>query len=619
MMTNRWRQQEPPQDSHRKPAGRKTGILLVTLLSVTVCLSLLLAGMARAQDERPARQNSPAAPYQLQTTKRDFLLPGTQPHTLIDEIPSPESCRTCHSQPIYGAWRGSMMSQAGRDPIFWAALHVANNDAANAGEFCLRCHVPKGWLEGRSDPADGSAFTPLDIGAGVACEVCHRMVDPVPGANDQTTQIDIAIRSALTVTLPADFVTSAMMIVDPQDNRRGPFALPDFGFHTAYQSRFQGQSVDAVAHSRLCGTCHNVDNPALSWVEKPPGGGPAQYWPNELDTPAPSYERGDMFPIERTFDEWFNSQYAKGGVVAPQFAGAKPNGLVESCQDCHMPRQTGQAAIPSLNPVFRDCVTTGCLPAHVLVGGNTWAPQLLQDPRWRLHNGADAPYLAKTAEEARAMLKKGATVMVALGQQGNQKVATVRVTNETGHKLPTGYPEGRRIWINLRAYDVQGKLVYESGVYDWNAGTLKQDAGLKVYEAEPGLTPELAKVLGMDSGPTFHFALNNAIFKDNRIPPRGYTVAAFDQPGLRPVGVTFKDGQHWDDTTYVVPAGADRVVATLYYQTSSSEYIAFLREKGGADGATLGEMWDDSKSPPEVMAIATAPTGNRWFVPVVGR
>lgn len=620
MTSNHWRDLEPPpQDSARGPAGSRLRVLLI-ILAATAAFGLLAAGLALAEEAQPARDEASAPPpHQLPTTKRDFLLPGTQPHTLIDSIPSPETCKSCHSAPIYGAWRGSMMAQAGRDPVFWAALAVANDDAANTGDFCLRCHVPKGWLEGRSDPPDGSGFDVLDIGAGVACEVCHRMVDPQPGAADQTQALDIAIRSALTVTLPTNFVSSAMMIVDPQDNRRGPFSLPDFGFHTAYQSRFQGQDVDAVAHSRLCGTCHNVDNPVLSWNEDPPGNAPAQYWPNEYDAPAPSYERGDMFPLERTFDEWMASDYAKGGVHAPQFAGAAPDGIVETCQDCHMPRSTGVAAIPSLGPEYRDCQSTGCLPVHTLVGGNTWAPQLLQDPRWRLHNGTDAPYLNQTILEARAMLKKAATVSARLEKQGNKLVARVRVVNETGHKLPTGYPEGRRIWVNLQAYNAGGQVIYESGAYDWATGKLKSDPALKVYEVKPGLTPALAGVLGLESGPSFHFALNNAIFKDNRIPPRGYTVAAFDQPGMRPVGATYVDGQYWDETSYTVPAGTTRIVATLYYQTSASEYIDFLREKGGADGETLGQLWDDSKSPPEVMAIATYPVGNRWYAPLVGR
>ncbi len=285
-----------------------------------------------------------------------------------------------------------------------------------------------------------------------------------------------------------------------------------------------------------------------------------------------------------------------------------------------MVRQTGIAAETFFNPVYRDCNTTGCLPAHVLAGGNSWVPEIIQDPRWRLAPPAyETKALEATAAAARSMLQRAATLEIDLDDDGGQKVVTVRVINETGHKLPTGYPEGRRLWVNLRAYDAADKLIYESGAYDPTTGVLTKDAAIKIYEVEQGLTPELAALVGLDAGPTFHFALNNTTYKDNRIPPRGYTVAAFDRPGLRPVGATYQDGQFWDDSEYTVPANTERVVATLYYQLSSGEYIQFLGEKGGADGATLAEIWEDSKSPPEMVAQAEYPAPNEIFLPLSRR
>lgn len=541
-------------------------------------------------------------PYLVATTHRDFLLPGTQPGTLVEPIPDPTECLACHTEPIYGAWRGSMMGQAGRDPLFWAALAVANQDAKDAGEFCLRCHGVKGWLEGRSQVTDGSALQPADIDAGIACEVCHRMVDPKPSTDptDQAKAVDLAVRQALTMTPPVDHVSSAMFIIDPEDNRRGPFDIALTGVtHSFLQTAFLGQSKDYVTEARLCGTCHNIDNPALSWDESR-----QQYWPNELDTPAPSFARGDLYPIESTYDEWLNSDYPKG-VYAPQFAGAKADGIVGSCQDCHMPRTTGIAAEDIHQPIERDCETTGCLPRHTLMGGNTWVPQLLKDTRWRLHSSEDAEQLDLAVIGAREMLTKAATMTATLTYVGVDKVATVRVTNQTGHKLPTGYAEGRRMWLQLVAYNAANEVIYTSGAYNAATGELTLDPAIKVYEVHQGLTPELAELLKLDAGPSFHFVLNNTVYKDNRIPPRGYTQAAYDQPGLRPVEATYVDGQHWDETTYPVSADTVRVEAKLFYQTASKEYIDFLRDRS-ADGAVLGQLWDTSKSPPELMVAATA-------------
>ena len=97
------------------------------------------------------------------------------------------------------------------------------------------------------------------------------------------------------------------------------------------------------------------------------------------------------------------------------------------------------------------------------------------------------------------------------------------------------------MWLNLMAYDSHGSLIFQSGGYDYQTGIL--DSGSKVYEAKQGLSSELATSLNRESGESFHFVLNNTIIKDNRIPPRGYTIAGFTQPGLEPVGATYLDGQ----------------------------------------------------------------------------
>ena len=110
-----------------------------------------------------------AARGQLPTTLENFFQHGTQPEigggTFTPTLTS-QNCRLCHEvynppsqeYPIYSRWEGSLMANAARDPLFRAALVIANQDAAFAGDICLRCHTPGGWLEGRSTPTDGSAL-----------------------------------------------------------------------------------------------------------------------------------------------------------------------------------------------------------------------------------------------------------------------------------------------------------------------------------------------------------------------------------------------------------------------------------------------------------------------------
>lgn len=256
------------------------------------------------------------------------------------------------------------------------------------------------------------------------------------------------------VAVPTDHVGSGMLILDPEDKRRGPFSVEPP--HGALRTDFLGQGGDPVLRIRRLRFVPQCGEPCYVVGRRPnPSTGP---------TPAmrrpPALPRMKLFPVEGTYDEWLHSAYATAaGVVAPAFAGAKPDGIVRTCQDCHMPRTTGVAAEGG---VVRDCVTTGCLPRHTLVGGNTWAPQLPLDPR-RLNALDNAGDINRTIAVARTLLGKAATLSVTVALSGELPVATVRATNESGHKLPTGYSEGRRLWLSVQAFDAAGARIYLSG------------------------------------------------------------------------------------------------------------------------------------------------------------
>lgn len=531
----------------------------------------------------------------LQTTVNDFKLPGSQPNQ-SGTMELPSNCVTCHGnynsavEPYFN-WRGSMMAQAGRDPIFFACLAIANQDAAESGDLCIRCHSPRGWLGGRSTPTDGSALT-VDDRQGVECGFCHKLVKPSPlGVNPYPndpayTSTTYAMDQAYLATLAQIPVRpgTGMYVVDSNVTKRGPFSNP-FAQHASWYSPFHQDAA-------LCGTCHDVSNPALS--RQPDG----TYAANALNTPPPDADPYTHFPVERTYSEWTRSSYnTPVGVHAPQFGGNKT--FVRTCQDCHMRDVTGVGCNRPGAPVRTD------LPLHDLTGGNTFVPKLVA----QLYPAeVDTNALNAGIQRARSMLQKAATLNLTVGYASGAFTARVRVTNETGHKLPSGYPEGRRIWLNLKAFDGSGQVVYESGVYDPASAVLTLDPAIKIYEAELGMSPAQAALAGFPPGPSFHFVLNNMIMKDNRIPPRGFTNAAFDTIQAAPVGAAYADGQYWDDTNYTLPLSTRKVTATLYYQTISKEYIEFLRDGNttNAAGLTAYNLWaTHGKSAPEVMATLT--------------
>ena len=78
-----------------------------------------------------------------------------------------------------------------------------------------------------------------------------------------------------------------------------------------------------------------------------------------------------------------------------------------------------------------------------------------------------------------------------------------------------------------------------------------------------------------------------------------------------PVGYTYADNQYWDDTKYEVPKGAMSAVAVLYHQTTTREYIEFLRNTAqDGTGSTAHQLWvNHGKSAPVSMDVQTIELG----------
>jgi hypothetical protein len=378
-------------------------------------------------------------------------------------------------------------------------------------------------------------------------------------------------------------------VIDPLDRRRGPYdveadwvPLGGFFFHpdTTYQSPFHKKAS-------LCGTCHDVSNPVF--IRQPDGR--YAFDPETLNEPHPTGDKYDQFPVERTYSEWLMSSFAQGPIdMGGRFGGEHP--LVSTCQDCHMATTVGQGC--GLEPPIRDD-----LPQHNFNGANTWVLKAIRHQYFDSQTGLSADSVAESVARAETMLEIASDMELA--RYGDD--LNVRIINQTGHKLPTGYPEGRRMWLNVRFLDENDELVLEHGAY--NVLTAQLTTGdTKVYEMELGIDTDVAAATGLPVGPSFHFALNNKIYHDNRIPPRGFTNANFASVQAAPIGYTYADGQHWDDTLYTIPPGAAKADVTLFHQTTTKEYIEFLRDENYTDltGLEAYDLWlMFGMSPPIVM------------------
>ena len=608
--------------------------------------------------------------------------PGTQPKQ-VGNLESPDKCDNCHGgynkavEPAFN-WRGSMMGNAGRDPIFWATLAVAEQGFDGSGDLCIRCHSTGGWYGGRSTPTDGSGLAAGDAD-GVDCDPCHKMTNP-----DNSEHLGVMVAPFLanepgTTSGILGYYGSGMLSLWGNSDKLGPYK-DAAARHRSMPSAFH-RSVD------FCGSCHDVSNPAVGDLAHNNGAQNEEATVVASGVPGSPVDLKAAFNnqphkygvVERTFSEYKSglisktmvSNYTslpsdlKAGAIKAAYESAKGNysdGTTRffSCQTCHMRAVTGLGC--NKNPPLRTD-----LPLHDMTGGNYWAPDaiLYQNSQGmlRLGGGMTATQIEATgAGKARAMqqLKLAASLEVT----GD----TLKVTNLTGHKLITGYPEGRRMWLNVKWYGDNSILLREDGRYGDLAVTgvdgvstvqtiLNQDDPYtKIYEAHYAMTQEWASqlvVLGYSaslpisydrvtaattytlgqlavqppgtSHESFHFVLNNKVVKDNRIPPYGMS---YDEAKLRntlpvPVAQYGSPGpggsfNYWDEFTLTPPAGANYATIDLLYQPTSWEYIQFLKLANNgqnaflaAEGDNLLKAWlNTGMARPYVMASAiwgTAP------------
>jgi hypothetical protein len=618
-------------------------------------------------------------------------MPGTQPGQGVD-LTEPFVCLSCHGleqtdgqgnivAPGF-SWAGSMMAQAARDPLFWAAITVAAQDSIwavgnpNAVDICERCHFPEGWLGGRCDPANASAMTHSDFD-GVHCDACHRMWDPFfetthngtregndwttywdevgntgPGSGtpsqngaDQTYGEDASLVGTIKLFSGSDFYQDYLpKSIAYNENANGQYFV---SFDNALVKR-RASFADTVPHHSVlysryhkskffCASCHDVSNPVLAnlaFIGTPPGDG-TTILPTEENS-AYSY-----YHVERAFSEFMLSAYGQQGGAAtnPEFQaqGAPSITWAGKCQDCHMRDVKGKGCDLAGSPLRPDesieHPNSGA-PLHHQQGGNLWMTYILATLDSDLPNTYDevnfqlltqgpdtltldmyaglsptdrGAALLAASDWAKRQLQLAATIKN-LSYDPTSGNLSFRILNNAGHKLITAFPEGRRMFVNIKAY-ANGSLIHEINPYDYTAGTLK---GPK-FPASPDLSPNEAYVdelvyevhlksdLTGESEKTYHVALATGRYKDNRIPPKGFDIENAGGRLCEPLWHGVSDLEYFTTDEYSggyddvqlagtsFPSGADRIKVALYYQGTSREYIESLRDEINGTAGTLSE------------------------------
>jgi hypothetical protein len=614
------------------------------------------------------------------------LLPETYDHIVArpnggNDFVTSDQCMICHSgnawmgskftmilepkssKPVnvspYGEWRWSPMGLAGRDPIFYAQLEseltylkARPADAQTLTNTCFRCHGVMGKrqldIDNGYDPADPApgqrepnfdlawlrATDPADKGYkygalardGVSCAACHRVAPTrtPPGQN--------ALQHFLAHSITGQFPLGPAGVIG------GPFEDQTISTHPMKSSLGLEPKYDPyIKDSRMCGSCHTINLPVMD--RKPFG--------HSLE--------------QVTYLEWVNSEFQTDFSPGPN---------AKSCQACHMPGGYANHArginIPQIQSTFAD-IQDDTYPAaehvapmdqvrarfrdkgfvrHQLQGLNVFLlemfnrfmePDTSKPPNFSndILGVRKSDYMSTldtdlpNAIDNFVQVAGQETALVEVVQPqiaAGQLTASVRVTNRTGHRFPTGVGF-RRAFIEFVVMDTapidpatgEGTIVWASGrtnpaglIVDGQGnplvteyiGTAANRRG--AYQphfygiAHPITTPSQVQIYeelikDADGNFTTSFIRRDTTVKDNRLLPKGWTAKGPDPASLSgeflhstfPEGDAAKDPNYLDGSgTHVVryqiplsalPAGIDRsrvrVKATLVYQSIPPYYL----------------------------------------------
>ena len=556
-----------------------------------------------------------------------------------------------HHVSPYGEWRWTPMGLAGRDPVFHAQLagevvrlkKEFGDDPAHAEELCatlenacLRCHGAMGHHQHNADrPGEKLRLADLSdtaakhehIGTGeahwgalardgVSCAVCHRMTAAVQPPGDP--------RSDLRYYL--DTHTTGNATFGPPDEVYGPLgddAIKPYAMHHALGMK--PKHNDYLRSSRMCGTCHTVSLPS---VDMPLSGGHAD---DPSEDPLAAVDsvaafRGFHHHVEQaTYLEWLNSEFQDE--FDPDAATAK------SCAECHMSRgledeehgidladvATRIAAIQ--DATYPDAENMAAMEdltievrregyrRHDFSGLNVFLLELFRQfddvlgvrtTDFMTGSQRDLPDaiagMEATARRKTATLSVNSRVETRDGER--ILAADVRVTNETGHRFPTGVGF-RRAFLTLEVVRPGGhplvtdhtrdEVLWASGRAN-DLGVIVDDAGTPLpseffdIDPETGLAarqPHHAVITSPDQVQIYESLLcdNDGTFttsfvhgcvtkKDNRLLPRGWTrkgphpsldgrYLRATHPGDDAAGdPRYADGSGSDEVRYEIPLSA---------------------------------------------------------------
>ena len=327
----------------------------------------------------------------------------------------------CHPD-VYRQWNESAHHFSSFNNQWYrkSVMYMQDVNGIQSSKWCGGCHDPAIMFNGIMDrPIRENMHTPA-AQAGLACTACHSIerVKDTMGNGGYTIKYpplhDIAASQNKVVRKLHNYIIK----LDPEPHRRS-FIKP---FHRENTAEF-------------CSTCHKV----------------------HLDKPVNNFR---WFRGFNTYDQWQTSGVSHQGALSFYYPDQP-----KKCVDCHMP------LVPSKDAGNK----RGKIKSHRFIGANTALPYVNKHPD-QLEAVTNFLQDDKVTIDIFALVNEN-KITAPIGQSNAKafpgddvRVDVVVRTRGVGHHFPAGTIDAFDIWLELKATDEDGKIIFWNGMIDAKDG-----------------------------------------------------------------------------------------------------------------------------------------------------
>lgn len=458
-------------------------------------------------------------------------------------------------------WAPTMMANAAKDPFWRAKVQhetlVNPNIAADIENLCTDCHAPQGHSEyhmtGQGTHYSMEYLLQDSLGLdGVGCIGCHGIED-------------IGLRDSNNGNQPYNELSAAY----------GTFADPWSG----PMIQFSGFSPVQSAHmgeSEVCAGCHSLFVSTVDYDGE---------------------QTGNTFFEQSTYHEWLNSSYDEMEI---------------ECQECHMP-DVGEVKVSN--------VPTWLFPrefqAHHLVGGNAFMLRLMKQNADELDLSATDEQFDMVIDRTIDYLQEQSLELDVehIGNEQDSAVFHVTLTNEVGHKFPSGYAS-RLLFVEFKVEDENGNVLFHNGLLDENYEIIGRDEGWEphydVIRSEEEVQIYEQVVGDFQDQPTTVLEQASYSIKDNRLVPLGYSMSHSTYDTTSIAGGVLADpnfnklngveGSGTDELEYRVElngyVGPITIETRIWYQSMPPRWMEMMFSWDDPEINAFKEMYDNADQTP---------------------